>query len=178
MEEDYTSSAESLPQPENHSTSSQRVIGHEVTLVQTGAKSVDADRAIVRQGGVGMLKTEQADITSSGVALAQGARINLVTSQAVAILGREQVNMDQSAAQVLVSTNDVRMEQSGAVALLARNVQVEKNSGVVFLIAQNVTGDVHPLYGPREALVFGAVAGLVGGLVFLFSKLLKGRSKL
>jgi hypothetical protein len=81
--------------------------------------------------------------------------------------------MDQSAARVMVAGGPVTMDQSGAVVLVAQNVQAEKASGIVFLIARNVEGNVTAAFGPRESVLFGAVTGLVGGVVIFLASLIR-----
>lgn len=87
------------------------------------------------------------------------------------LLTRGGVTMDQSGT-VAMWARDVTLDQSGAVAMWARNVKTE-NSGTVFLFASQVEGTVNTAFGPRESVIFGAVAGAVAGLVMLLAKLSK-----
>ena len=102
--------------------------------------------------------------------LAQTQTASLTASQAGAVISEGNVSMEQSGAQLLLARGEVTMEQSGAVAMIARNVRAE-NSGVVFLLANEVEGTVNAAFGPRESVIFGAVAGAVAGLVLLLAKL-------
>jgi hypothetical protein len=160
------------PTPETVTGYVRRVIGHEVTIQQGAATSIEADSAVVRQGAAVILKTNEAEFTSSACGYTQAGQVVLNSSKAAVVVTRNQANLDQSAARVLVSAGDVHLKQSAAVVSISKNVEVHEKSSVVFLIAQSVTGDVHPLFGSKEAAVFGAAAGLVGGFVILASKLL------
>ena len=91
----------------------------------------------------------------------------------VALSGGD-VTMDQAAARVVLARGDVTMDQSGAVALAARSVKA-KNCGTLLLLAGQVEGEVNAAFGPREAAVFGAVAGTVAGLVLLLGRLVRRR---
>jgi hypothetical protein len=153
-----------------------RVIGHEVTIRQGITSSIEADSAVIRQGGVGILKSDQTELTSSACAYTQADQAELKSSRAAVIVTRNQANLDQSAARVLVSAGDVRLNQSAALAVISKDVTLQENNGVVFLIAQSVHGDTHPLFGTKEAAVFGAVAGLVGSFVILLSRLVRRKS--
>jgi hypothetical protein len=164
------------PAPETVSGFTRRVIGHEVTIRQGVTSSIEADSAVVRQGGVGVLKSQKAEFTSSACAYTQAGQTDLNSSRAALILTRNQANLDQSAARVLVSAGDVRLNQSAALALISKNSMLQGNNNVIFLIAQSVQGDIHPLFGSKEAAVFGAAAGLVGGLVILLSRWFRKKS--
>ncbi len=84
--------------------------------------------------------------------------------------------MDQSGAQALLAQGQVTMSQSGAVVMFARDVHADK-SGVAFLIARKIEGDVSVMFGPRDSVLFGAVAGLVAGLVMLVGGQMRRRRK-
>lgn len=174
--QDNPNSAAVNPAPETVTGYVRRVIGHEVTIRQGATSSIEADSAVVRQGGVVILKSNQAEFTSSVCAYTQAGQAELKSSRAAIIVTRNQANLDQSAARVLVAAGDVRLNQSAALALISKNVVLQENNGVIFLIAQSVQGDIHPLFGPKEAAVFGAVAGLVGSLVILLSRLVRRKS--
>ena len=141
-----------------------------VTLRQAGAQSITADTLVVRQGGVVKARADHLEMLSGGIGLAQTQTASLTASQAGAVLSEGNVAMEQSGAQLLLARGDVTMDQSGAVAMVARNIKAE-NSGVVFLLAQQVEGTVNVAFGPRESVIFGAVAGAVAGLVLLLARL-------
>ena len=80
----------------------------------------------------------------------------------------------QSGSNVLVANGPVSMDQCGSVVLVSRSVVI-KNSSTAFLFAQHVEGDVTTLFDSRDAMIFGAAAGLVGGLVMLVGRIFKRR---
>lgn len=162
--------------PESFFGSVKRVIGHEVTVRQGVVQLLEADRAVVRQGVALQLNTKEAVLTSSTLGLAQSEHIELNSSQAAGLLAKQNVNLDQSGVQFMVSAGPATLKQSGVVVMVAREVAVEENSGVVFLIANHVSGNnLTTLFGAREAAVFGAVAGLVSGIFFFLTRLIKRR---
>ncbi len=77
--------------------------------------------------------------------------------------------MDQSGSELLLSQGKISMDQSGVIAMAANRIEV-KNSSAVFMIAHNVEGSVNTMFGPRGSLIFGAAAGLVAGLFYLFGR--------
>ena len=139
-----------------------------VHIEQGGANSVTADHLTVRQGGVVKANVKQLEMLQGGILLAQTDTAHLTASNTGVLLARGEVKMDQSSAQAMLVGGDVSMNQSGAVVMVARNVKTDEKSGVVFLIAQKVEGNVHPMFGPRESVLFGIVAGLAAGVVLLF----------
>ena len=141
-----------------------------VTLRQAGAQSVTAENLIIRQGGVGKAQVDHLEMLQGGIGFARTQTADLTASQAGAVLSEGDVSMEQSGAQLLLARGEVTMDQSGAVVMMARNVRAE-NSGVVFLLANEVEGTVNAAFGPRESVIFGAVAGAVAGLVLLLAKL-------
>ena len=145
-----------------------------VHIEQGGATSVTVDHIIVRQGGVVKAETKQFEMIQGVVLQAKTETAHLTTSNAGVLVARGEVDMDQSAARTLVASGNVTMNQSGAVVMVAQDVKADK-SGVVFLFARKVEGSISPLFGPRESVLFGSVAGLVAGLVILASKQMKRR---
>jgi len=150
------------------------VKGTHVTLRQAGAQSITADNLVIRQGGVVKARADRLEMLGGGIVFAQTQTASLTASQAGAVLSEGNVTMEQSGAQVLLARGDVTMDQSGAIAMVARNVKAE-NSGVVFLLASEVEGTVNAAFGPRESVIFGAVAGAVAGLVLLLARLARRR---
>jgi hypothetical protein len=100
--------------------------------------------------------------------------VNLTQSEAQMVVSRGEVTMDQSGAKVLLTPGAVTMDQSGAGLLAAREVQA-KNSSTLMLLAGKVEGDIEASFGPRESAIFGAVAGVVAGLIVLLGNLVRRR---
>ncbi len=146
------------------------VAAEAVNITQGGAQSITADNLSIRQGGVVQARTEHLEMMGGGIVLAQTQTADLTAAQAGAIISEGDVTMELSGSQLLLARGDVTMDQSGAVTMIARNVRAE-NSGTVFLLANEVEGTVNAAFGPRESVIFGAVAGAVAGLVMLLAKL-------
>lgn len=132
---------------------------NELTMRQAAAVKVSADQVQTNASAIGFLQTREADLTNSSVAVAN-------------VDG--DINMDQSGADLLVSKGEVVMDQSGAVVLVTRSV-VMKNSSTAFLFAQHVEGDVTTLFDSKDALIFGAAAGLAGGMLMLIGRIFRRR---
>jgi hypothetical protein len=147
-----------------------------VTLRQGAAQNVTAGQMIVRQGILGKVNTENLEITQGAVAFTQASQATLNTSHAGVVVANSDVKLDQSAARVLVANGKVTIDQSPMAVLVANTVQVQ-NSQVVFLIAKNVEGQVKPTFGPQEAIIFGASAGMVTGIILLLASLFRRKKK-
>jgi hypothetical protein len=79
----------------------------------------------------------------------------------------EGIAMTQAGADLILAGGDVTLDRSGAGAVLARSVSI--TDGWVGIVASgdaNIAGDATVLLGPREAVTFAAVLGVVFALVF------------
>jgi hypothetical protein len=152
------------------------VQGDTVHIEQGGATSVTADHLTVRQGGVVKAEVRQLEMFQGGIVLAKTETAHLSAMSAAVVQAQGEVKMEQSWARALLASGNVSMNQSGAVVMFARDVKAEK-SGVTFLFARKVEGSVAAMFGPRESVLFGLVAGLAAGLVLLVSKQLKLRRR-
>lgn len=101
----------------------------------------------VNQGAVGAVRAEHVTVEQGAVAAALGDRVEISRGYARAILSRQAV-LDRAAARVVVA---------GEVSA--------KQSAVMFLVARKVDGDVRVLFDWRGALAFGAVTGIILGLL-------------
>ncbi|GAP06384.1 hypothetical protein ATHL_01238 [Anaerolinea thermolimosa] len=154
---------------------SERLIANHITVRQGIVQSAEANTATLRQTALIKLNAESADVNGSKLGLVQSQKdAHLSNSSAGAVVAGTGVVMDQSSSKVIVAGSDVNMDQSAAAVMVTRNA-VFKDSSVVFLIAQNVEGELTPLFGSREALLFGAAAGLVGGVILLLARSIKRR---
>lgn len=138
-----------------------RVSGTFVTVKQGSSITTTSGQLDLFQGIIGLARTNEATLTASqaGIVLAGGS-----------------VSIDQSAAGVVTTQGMVSMDKSGAVLLCANEVTAE-NSGTVFLLAKNVRGSVKTVFGPREALIVGAAAGIAAGLVVALGRLFTRRGR-
>ena len=150
-------------------TNVDEIKGDSITMCQVTARSVQGEKLLARQGVIVRAQTGQLKMIQGGAAVIQTEKADLSTSGSVLILSGGDVNMDQSGSKLLLSKGNISMDQSGVIAMAANRIET-KNSSAVFMIAQNVEGSVNTMFGPRESLIFGAAAGLVAGLFYLFGR--------
>ena len=148
----------------------------QVDLRQSAAETINSAQTTARFSAVGRSTSESAGVEFSAIGLAKAGDVQMKGSAAGFIVAEDGVNMDLSRSQVILSRGNVVMDKSVAVVAGARKIKAE-NSNIIFLVTGKVEGDVKPLFGPRESLIFGAVAGLVGGILVLSGKLFKGLEK-
>jgi hypothetical protein len=108
---------------------------------------VEASNVTVSQGAIGASRADNVSVDRGAVGAAIGERVEVSRGYARSILAR-QVQMDRAAARVVIAA-DVRAEQTA----------------IMFLIARKVDGNVRVLLDWRGALAFGAIAGIVFGLL-------------
>jgi hypothetical protein len=108
---------------------------------------VDAADVSFAQGALGAARAETISVDQGAVGAALAQNVEVSRGYARSILAR-QVQLDRAAARVIVAA-DVKAERSA----------------VMLLIARKVTGDVKVLVDWRGAVAFGAVAGVVMGLL-------------
>jgi len=162
--------------PEISNEISRRIIGNQVVVRQGGAQSIEADHLIIRQGGAAKANATRLDVTQGFVGYMQTDAASLTAAKAGVILAKGDTHMDQSLSQLFITKGNVTVDQSAFGALVAKDVKIESSSSI-FLIAKKVEGNVTTLFGPRESLLFGAITGLVGGVVLLMSKYIKRKRK-
>ncbi len=80
-------------------------------------------------------------------------------------LEADTVNVTQGGVGLALVHDEATLEQASAGVIVTRMAQV-KDSAVGFLIARNVSGtNVRVMFGVRQAIAFGAAAGIALGLV-------------
>ncbi len=122
-------------------------------------------------------KAENLEMLQAGAGMIQTGTAQLTASNAGALIANGNITMDQSASRVMVVNGEVTLDQSGAVLLVANQVHTGSSSGTVFLIARKVDGNVNTAFGPRESVLFGAVAGLVMGVIMMIGGLFRRKGK-
>lgn len=150
----------------------QNINADSVTLRQGAVQTVKSDRMTIRQGGVLNSTSEAAEFTGSAVGLARSQTARFTTSTVAGAFVRGDAVFDQSASRVVAVLGEVRMDQSVNVLTVTRSAKLD-NSNIVFLLAQKTEGPVNPVFGPKESIAFGAVAGIVAGLFFLVSRIIR-----
>jgi hypothetical protein len=154
-----------------------KVQAKEVIFRQAGANHVVADQVQVRQGGIAKLDANTLEITSGGVGYASVQDALFNNSSSGAVIAKGAVRMDLSGAQVMVAGKGVEMDQSGAVLMVSPRVTMENGSNTVFLFSAKVNGEINTVFGPKESVLFGIVAGIAASLVFMISSLFRKKRK-
>ena len=148
----------------------------QVDLRKSAAETINSVQTTARFSAIVKSASQSVDVDLSAIGVAKAGDVQMKGSAAGVILAEDGVNMDLSRSQVILSRGNVVMDKSMAFVAGARKIKAE-NSNIVFLVTGKLEGDVKPLFGPRESLIFGAVAGLVGGILVLTGHLFKGLGK-
>lgn len=150
----------------------------DLTVTEGGITNANAQRIQVRQGGISQASAASIDVWQGGIARAEATDI-AVTQGGIALARGERVSVEMGGVALMVA-RDARLSQGGAQTVLARDVYVEQGivgtvvanhvtvarpSLVGLVLARNVHGDVRALLDWRGALAFGAVAGVLMGLL-------------
>ena len=121
--------------------------GERVELRLSAVGMVDAGDVSFSQGALGAARADNVAVDRGAIGAAFADKVEVSRGYARSILAR-QVQMDRAAARVIVAA-DVKAERSA----------------VMFLVARRVAGDIRVLLDWRGAVAFGAVAGLVMGIL-------------
>ena len=139
-----TSALDSEPATEEDGTS----ISADRVDVRAGAVGrVEAGEVTVSVGAIGAARADNVSVDRGALGAAMAGNVEVSRGYARSILAR-QVQIDRGAARMIVAA-DVRTERTA----------------VVFLLARRVSGDVRVLFDWRGAIAFGAVAGVLVGLI-------------
>jgi hypothetical protein len=139
------------------------VSGDAVSITQGGATTVTAGSVQIRQGGIANAQADDISVSMGGIALARADRVSVEMGGMGVAFARE-AHLTQGAARSIIA-KDVHVDQSLVGTALAGRVSFERPSGVFLLIAGRVEGPVQALLDWRGAIAFGAVFGLVVGLL-------------
>lgn len=148
----------------------------QVDLHQSAVQTIHAGKADICFGAMAQSTSQDLDISYGALGLVKTGDAQLKASTIGGIVADDGVNMNLSKSQVILSRGNVIMDKSVAGLVGARKVKAE-NSNIVFLLAGKVEGDAQPMFGPRESLIFGAAAGIAGGILVLTGHLFKGLTK-
>jgi hypothetical protein len=145
----------------------------QVDLRQSAVETLNSAHTTAHFSAVGKSTSERIEVDFGALGIVKTGEAQMKASAAGVIVAEDGVNMDMSRSHIILSRGNVVMDKSLAVVAGARKVKAE-NSNIVFLVAGKVEGGVKPLFGPRESLIFGAAAGLVGGILVLIGHLFNG----
>ena len=121
--------------------------GENVELRLSAVGMVDAADVSFAQGALGVVRADNVAVDKGAVGATLANHVEVSRGYARSIVAR-QVQLDRAAARIIVAA-DVKAERSA----------------VMFLVARRVAGDVRVLLDWRGAVAFGAVAGLLMGLL-------------
>jgi hypothetical protein len=124
---------------------------------------VTAGSVQIRQGGIANAQAADIKVSMGGVALARADRVS-VEMGGMGISFAREAHLTQGAARSVIA-QDVHVDQSLVGTALAGRVTFERPSGIFLLIAGRVDGPVQALLDWRGAIAFGAMFGLVAGLI-------------
>ncbi len=134
-----------------------------------GTRNVQA-----RQGFFPIVLGDEVSVTQAGSRLiVSRGDLQITEGGAMRVLARGDVKIREGGALVLLSGGDVSIREGGAGVAAAGTVRVDRGHGG-FAVGRDVaiSNDSTVYFGPREAAVFGAAAGVVCGIVMA---LLRGR---
>ena len=140
-----------------------RVDGDSVTITQGGASIVNARSVQIRQGGIANAQADDISVNMGGVALARADRVS-VEMGGIGISFAREAHLTQGAARSLIA-QEAHVDQSLVGTALAGRMTFERPSAIFLLVAGKVEGPVHAMLDWRGAIAFGAVFGLVVGLI-------------
>jgi hypothetical protein len=148
----------------------------EVDLNLCATKTLNAAKADIAFSAALQSTSQDLDVSFGAMGAVKTGDALIKNSAAGVVLAEDGVNMEMAHAKAILTRGNVVMNKSVAVVTGARKAKIE-NSNIVFLVTGKLDGDVKPMFGPKETLIFGAVAGLVGGILVLTGKLFKGMSE-
>jgi len=148
----------------------------QVDLNLCAMKTLNASKADIAFSAAMQPTTQELDASFSAMGAVKTGDAHIKNAAAGVVMAEDGVNMEMAHAKAILTRGNVVMNRSVAVVAGARKAKVE-NSNVVFLVTGKLDGDVKPMFGPKESLIFGVAAGLVGGILVLTGKLFKGLSE-
>jgi hypothetical protein len=129
---------------------------------QPADQQLSADRVDIRGGAVGRVEAGEVTVGAGAIGAARADRVSVDRGVLGAAMARN-VEVSRGYARSILA-RQVQIDRAAARMIVAADVRAERTA-VVFLLARRVSGDVRVLFDWRGAIAFGAVAGLVGGLI-------------
>jgi len=134
----------------------------ELTVAEDGT-AISADRVDVQMGSVGRADATQLTVSKGAVGAARTDHLSIERGALGAAMAGT-VDLKQSVARSILS-REVTIQQSFVRSLVAAEVRIERSTLVGFMLARRVAGDVRVLVDWRGAAAFGAVFGILAGLI-------------
>jgi len=134
-----------------------------VTVNRGGITTVDATTVDLKLGGISRVDARDVSVTQGAVAIARADRVSTqMSAVALAITGESK--LDRSFVRSMLA-RDVTFEQGGVWNLAAARVTFRRPSLAGIVIAARVDGEVRTILDWRGAIAFGAVAGILIGVL-------------
>src|SRR4051812_5644840 len=161
VEPDLGPEPEALPAPPIMTMTRPEEMETSAALAEDGAGS-DAERVELRLSAVGMVDAGDVQFAQGALGAARADTVS-VDMGAVGAAMADRVEVSRGYARSILA-RQVQLDRAAARIVVAADVKADR-SAVMFLVARRVTGDVRVLLDWRGAVAFGAVAGLVLGLL-------------
>ena len=124
--------------------------------------AIEADRVELRLSAVGMVDAGDIQFAQGALGAARAENVSVQQGALGAALA-DRVDVSQGYARSIVA-RQVQLDSAAARMVVAADVKVQR-SAIMVLIARRVSGDVRVLVDWRGALAFGALAGIIGGII-------------
>ena len=134
-----------------------------VTVTQGGIGAAKADQVDVRQGGIGRVEATDVAVSQGGIGIARGDRVS-VEMGGIGVAIASEARVSQGYVRNVLA-RDFRFEQGLIGTVVTGRATFERTGAVFLLVARNVDGNVKALLDWRGAVAFGAVAGILIGLL-------------
>jgi hypothetical protein len=141
-----------------HQANAGTIHSDDVDMNVAAAGAVNAENVSARQSLIGGVNTDTAQVTDSLVGGVRGS--NLEIEGVIGCAAGDVINV-QNARVGLAAAREVRGQRVESLVLLAGRVE----------------GEVHTVVDTRGAIIAGAIAGLVAGVMFLIGRGLSGGSE-
>jgi hypothetical protein len=137
-------------------------VGDSALTADAGDGELDADRVELRLSAVGMVDAGDVQFAQGALGAARADSVSVAQGALGAALA-DNVQVSQGYARSIVA-RQVQLDNAAARMVVAADVKVQR-SAIMVLIARRVSGDVRVLVDWRGAIAFGAVAGIIGGVL-------------
>jgi len=134
-----------------------------INVTRGGITTVDATTVELRQGGISRVDARDVSVHQGGIALARAERVSTdMGAIALAVTGESKVQRSFVRAMF---ARDVSVDQGAVWNLAAGRVTFQRQGFAGIVVAGRVDGEVRAILDWRGAIAFGAVAGILIGLL-------------
>ena len=135
---------------------------------QAALNSLEADTVNLKLSAVATAKVTELNADMSAIGAVSGVDKARATRSAVGVLASNtETELMQGYASMVLSAGDVEMSQVGALIAAGKSVSIKEGwVGIIASPDAQIAEGVKVAFGPREAVIFGAVFGAICGAVF------------